>query len=98
MAALPLVMGAVPAMPIASYVATQPDGSSLTVLIVGDEHFHALLTTDSLMVGQDASGTYYYRSVDGLTGVMAHDKGFRDASERIISRRASRKSAGSTKP
>ncbi len=82
LAVLPLVVHAVPAKRGASYVATQPDGSSLTVLIVGDEHFHALLTTDSLMVGQDASGTYYYRSVDGLTGVMAHDKGFRDASER----------------
>ena len=81
LATLPFVLHAVPAMPGATYTVTQPDGSQLTLLIVGDEHLNAYLTTDSLMVEKSKSGAYCYRSIDGMTNVVAHNVGSRTERE-----------------
>ncbi|MDE5807010.1 MAG: hypothetical protein K2H76_02765, partial [Muribaculaceae bacterium] len=63
---------AVPAKPgVRTYV--QSDGSEISVMLIGDEHFHTYLTTDGLTVGRDAEGDFVYLSPEGLTSVKAHN-------------------------
>ena len=57
---------------------TQPDGTQLTIIGHGDEHFHWLTTTDGTLVVRQGNG-YYVASVraDGTlsaTTQLAHNK------------------------
>lgn len=71
---------AVPAKPGVTRV-KQSDGTTLLVHKIGDEHFHRTLTDDGLSVSRAADGNYYYRTASGLTKVMAHNAGERNAAE-----------------
>lgn len=55
---------------------TQPDGSELTVRLVGDEYAHYMLTSEGLPLVQDERGAYVYAELqaDGTavsTGILA---------------------------
>ena len=52
---------------------TQPDGTVITLNLIGDEHFHTLCTTDGLAVVREADGYFYYRGANGVSAVKAHD-------------------------
>lgn len=55
---------AIPADPTPIQV-TQPDGSTLTVKLHGDEFFHFTTTTDGYTVIKNAAGYYTYATLDG---------------------------------
>lgn len=63
----------------------QDDGSSLELMLVGDEHFHYFITRDSIPVVAEAENRYCYADVSetGLvsSGVLAHEPGMRDKAE-----------------
>ncbi|MBQ5723658.1 MAG: peptidase M6, partial [Muribaculaceae bacterium] len=48
---------AVPADP-RPFTVTQPDGTTLTIRIVGDEFFHCLMTEDGYLVKKASDGGY----------------------------------------
>ena len=74
------VSHAVPAKPgYKTY--TQSDGKSITVQSVGDEFFHFFMTQDGLPVELNGKGDFCYRTVDGISSVMAHNAGERNAAE-----------------
>lgn len=82
--AVALPAGAVKARPEVHAVAN-PDGSTLTYSLVGDEHFHFYATADGLPIVEQADGTWCYAatSPSGVfvsTGVRATDAQFRPAS------------------
>ena len=64
---------------------TQPDGSTLTLRLVGDEFMSFSVTDDGYSVVKDAQGYYTYaKKVDGklvATDVVAHDAGSRGSQE-----------------
>lgn len=65
---------------------TQPDGTTLTIRLVGDEHAHLYLTEDDCPVVWDDNLGFVYASVndDGSqtpTGITAHDRASRMSSE-----------------
>lgn len=62
MSLLALPMMAVPARRI-PYVVTQPDGTKLTLMKVGDEHFDCVVTSEGIVVEKDST-TGWYRAVD----------------------------------
>ncbi len=66
-------------------VCRQADGSSIELMLVGDEHFHYYITRDSVPVMEEG-GAFYYADAVGFgmksTGVMAHDPGRRTIRER----------------
>lgn len=78
-------MWAVPAYPGTSKV-QQPDGTYVTIRLVGDEWCHFHTTADGYSVVQDDRGYYVYaEKKDGrlqATARVAHDEGDRTASER----------------
>lgn len=55
---------AVPADP-RPFVVTQPDGSTLTVRMIGDEFFHCMMTEDGYLVKRSSDGVYYFLDNDG---------------------------------
>ena len=59
----------------------QPDGTSLELMLVGDENLHYYVTRDGLPVVQTAPATYCYAQVHGAhlstTGVLAHEASVR---------------------
>ena len=55
---------AVPADP-RPFTVTQPDGSTLTIRIVGDEFFHCLMTEDGYLVKKASDGGYNYIDDNG---------------------------------
>ena len=77
-------MMAVPAHPKAVTV-QQPDGSTVTIRLVGDEWLHFNTTSDGYSVVKDSRGYYVYaESKDGQlqpTAQVAHDMAERSASE-----------------
>ncbi len=79
-----LSASAIPANP-APFVVQQPDGTSLTLRLVGDEFYHFTTTADGYTVVQDADGAYCYarEQADTLasTHVLAHDAASRQAAE-----------------
>lgn len=93
MAAMALVGGytsahAVTACPDPSVV-TQPDGSSLTLLLHGDEWFSYSTTTDGFTVVKDPADGYYKYAVlnhDELRAgtVVAHDVAMRSVAEKTL--------------
>ena len=66
-------------------VISQKDGSHLTVLLHGDEHFHYFTTTDNIPVGEGQDGSYYYIVLKDaglmLSSVIAHDISERNREE-----------------
>jgi M6 family metalloprotease-like protein len=60
---------------------TQSDGSTISLLLVGDENFHVLTTTDGLAVSKGADGNYYYRTADSQTKIVAHNVEARNSAE-----------------
>lgn len=72
---------AVPARP-GKQTVTQPDGTTVTLQTVGDERFHATITTDGLPVSRNAEGFTVYRLADGsLSDIAAHNPGERTSAE-----------------
>lgn len=65
---------------------TQPDGTTLTIKTIGDEHFHVTMTADGVPLVKDG-GSYYFATLqtDGnlrSTGVIAADLSMRNEAQR----------------
>lgn len=62
---------------------TQPDGTTITVERMGDEHFHTFVTVDDrIPVQRTADGQFRYLNADGtLSRVAAHNLGTRTQAE-----------------
>lgn len=71
---------AVPAKPGRQTI-TQSDGTVITVERVGDERFHAYVTTDGLTVEPGVNGDFFYTTAEGITAVRAHNPGQRTSQE-----------------
>ena len=80
-------VGAVPAYPWPVMV-TQPDGSTVTLQLHGDEYYHYTTTSDGYTVLQNAQGVWEYARLEGdhltTTGIQAHDTEQRSDSERSL--------------
>ena len=74
------VSHAVPAYP-KPFTFTQPDGSTITLIAVGDEFQHGFTTLDGLTVVPGADGFVYYSTASGASQVKAHDAANRDNAE-----------------
>lgn len=63
----------------------QPDGTLLSVQLVGDEFYHFNTTADGYTIILNEAGAYVYAQRDGMnlkaTEVLAHDEGQRSAAE-----------------
>lgn len=76
---------AVPAKRISRTI-TQSDGTTLSITLCGDEHFHCFATTDGLPLMEQADGSFAYALVDAAgamasTGILAHEPQERTADE-----------------
>ncbi|MDE5773503.1 MAG: M6 family metalloprotease domain-containing protein [Muribaculaceae bacterium] len=60
---------------------TQTDGTVITVNLVGDERHHAYVTPDGLALQRAADGNLQYATIDGASGIIAHNIGQRTAAE-----------------
>lgn len=78
-----LTARAIPADPTPAKVA-QPDGTTLTVVLHGDEFFHFTTTSDGYTVVKNAAGYYTYALLDG-DRLVASDHIARDAARRSTS-------------
>ncbi len=74
------VSHAVPAYP-KPFTMTQPDGSTITLIAVGDEFQHGFTTLDGLTVVPGADGFVYYSTASGASQVKAHDAANRNNAE-----------------
>lgn len=63
---------------------TQPDGTTITVNLQGDEFFHQYVTSDGLAVARGEDGIFYYNSAQGLTAVRANNPERRSAAEKAF--------------
>ena len=83
-----LSANAIPANPMTRAL-PQPDGTSVTLRLVGDEYFNYVTTSDGYtVVLNESTGAYEYARRDGTqsiatTGVMAHDAVDRTPSEML---------------
>ena len=63
----------------------QPDGTLLSLRLIGDEFYHFNTTADDYTVMLNEAGAYVYAQRDGMTlvptQILAHDKGSRTAKE-----------------
>ena len=63
----------------------QPDGTLVTINLVGDEYYHFNTTADGYTIILNDLGAYVYAQRDGMnliaTDVLAHDEGERSADE-----------------
>lgn len=75
-----LAAQAIPADPRPVQV-TQPDGSTLSISLHGDEFFHITTTQDGYTVLKNAAGYYTYARLDG-DQLVASDRIARDAAQR----------------
>lgn len=80
--AFALTAAAVPAKRT-PWVINQSDGTSITIVMHGDEFYSSFMTDDLLTVGIGVDGDVYYRTVDGLTNIRAHNSASRDANEQL---------------
>lgn len=66
-------------------VVTQADGTQLTIVQIGDEHFHTYLTLDGIPVKRASDGSFYYARLAGeslvATKQLAHHEGLRSEAE-----------------
>ena len=78
---------AIPADPTPARV-SQPDGSVLTVRLIGDEFYHYTTTTDGYTILLNEQGAYVYAAMNGSilepTAIMAHDPAERGAAEQSL--------------
>lgn len=88
-----LFLWAIPAKRIAKTY-TQPDGSTVTVVLQGDEHFHYYTTTDGVMVAEDSDGYFKYAIANNLGNIVAGkyiarnpEKRTQEETEYIVSRK-----------
>ena len=81
-----LVARAVPADPT-PYKVTQPDGTTLTLTLHGDEFFNYLTTIDGYTVERNDAGFYTYARLDG-DRLVPSDRIARDAEHRTAADRA----------
>lgn len=51
----------------------QPDGTTISIGVVGDERAHSEVTLDGLSVMRQSDGFYYYRTNDGISAMRASD-------------------------
>ncbi len=51
----------------------QSDGSSITVVTVGDEWGHCLMTSDGKAVARTGNGDLCYRTANGVSTILAHE-------------------------
>lgn len=58
-----------------------PDGSVISLRLVGDEYLNYTETLDGYAVELSDDGWYYYRDSSGITAMKARDQGFRDKAE-----------------
>ena len=69
----------------ASVMMPQPDGTMVTVKLVGDEFYHFNTTEDGYTIMLNDAGAYVYAQRDGMklvpTQVLAHNAGSRTAAE-----------------
>lgn len=67
---------------------TQPDGSSIELMLVGDENLHYYVTRDQVPVVTPDGVHYCYARVEGehlsSSGVLAHDATLRGSGERAL--------------
>ena len=67
---------------------TQPDGTSLELMLVGDENLHYFVTRDGAAVVTSDGVTYCYADLNGSrltsSGVMAHEQWQRSSAERAV--------------
>ncbi|MBP5380341.1 MAG: M6 family metalloprotease domain-containing protein [Bacteroidaceae bacterium] len=81
---LAIQMMAVPAKRTQSVI-RQKDGTQITVVQRGDEHFHYLVTTDGVPIAKDADGFYTYAHISNgrlaPTTQRAHEPAERSTSE-----------------
>ena len=69
-----------------SQVRKQSDGTEITFVVRGDEHLHALYTTDGYLLAESADGSLFYAQIgtDGkpeATATLAHNASQRSADE-----------------
>ena len=88
---------AVPAKPTPLTI-QQPDGTTLTVLLVGDESFHYYQTLDGVPLVRHDDGSLHYACLQGdllrSTGVLAHEAAQRTPDEaRLVLQQAAGLSA-----
>ncbi len=89
---LAMLLIAVSAMAIpahrGSVTVTQPDGTQLTIQLVGDEFYHFNVTDDGYTVVKNDQGVYEYAQREGqvlkASGVKAHNEGERNATEKAF--------------
>lgn len=60
-------------------VIKQPNGTSLTVRLIGDEYYHYITTSDGVVIEKNSAGNYEYVDIKangtvGLSGVLANDE------------------------
>ncbi len=71
-----------------SVLIPQPDGTMLSVCLVGDEYYHFNTTVDGYTIMLNEAGAYVYAQSDGMslvpTQLLAHDAENRDASEQLF--------------
>ena len=84
---LALSASAIPARRV-PVVVTQPDGTTVTVMLSGDESLHFYETADGVPVAKNASGAYCYATLQGQllvpSTLLAHDAHLRSDSERLF--------------
>ena len=68
-----------------SVLMPQPDGTMVSVSLVGDEFYHFNTTVDGYTIILTEAGAYVYAQREGMnlvpTGILAHDEGDRTAAE-----------------
>ena len=62
---------AVPASPYPVTI-TQPDGTTLTVILKGDEFHHYHTTEDGFLIVKDKEGIFNYAKVDNQVFIIEH--------------------------
>lgn len=72
-----------PAKP-GTHTVTLPDGSTLQVVLAGDEWHHSFVTLDGHTVQQGDDGFYYYVTTDGISKTIAHDAEERSMDEKAF--------------
>lgn len=87
-----------------TFTALQPDGTTLTLRMVGDEHFHYFIDTNTgRAMRRDANGAYYYASSQEMQECRTHAKLRRETLderrlERLESFRAAQKEFSTAAP
>ena len=80
-----LTASAIPANSKHVQLVPQPDGTLLSIRLVGDEFYHFNTTADDYTIMLNAAGAYVYAQHDGerliATNIIAHDEGSRTAAE-----------------